>query len=45
MKYIYRKIQDMLGGRLRICITGAAPVSLEVISFMRAALGVPFMEG
>ncbi|CAK8672753.1 unnamed protein product [Clavelina lepadiformis] len=44
-KLVFRKIQDMLGGRLRICITGAAPVSLEVISFMRAALGVPFMEG
>jgi len=35
----------MLGGRLRICITGAAPIALDVINFMRCALGVPFTEG
>ena len=34
-----------MGGRLKYCITGAAPISLDVISFMRGALGVPFTEG
>nr|XP_002129741.1 long-chain-fatty-acid--CoA ligase 1-like [Ciona intestinalis] len=44
-KIVFGKVQNMMGGRGRIFITGAAPVSLEVINFMRAALGVNFTEG
>uniref|UniRef100_H2ZCS0 Long-chain-fatty-acid--CoA ligase n=1 Tax=Ciona savignyi TaxID=51511 RepID=H2ZCS0_CIOSA len=40
-----RRVQNMMGGRGRIFITGAAPVSLEVLNFMRVALGVTFTEG
>uniref|UniRef100_H2ZDV1 Long-chain-fatty-acid--CoA ligase n=1 Tax=Ciona savignyi TaxID=51511 RepID=H2ZDV1_CIOSA len=44
-KLVFKKLQNRLGGKCRICVTGAAPVSLEVINFMRAALGVNFTEG
>uniref|UniRef100_H2ZCR8 Long-chain-fatty-acid--CoA ligase n=1 Tax=Ciona savignyi TaxID=51511 RepID=H2ZCR8_CIOSA len=44
-KLVFRRVQNMMGGRGRIFITGAAPVSLEVLNFMRVALGVTFTEG
>uniref|UniRef100_A0A8C9SX19 Long-chain-fatty-acid--CoA ligase n=1 Tax=Scleropages formosus TaxID=113540 RepID=A0A8C9SX19_SCLFO len=34
-----------LGGRVRLMITGAAPVSPTVLTFLRAALGCQFYEG
>lgn len=42
---VFKKIQNMMGGRLRLCATGAAPISPVVLNFMRCALGVPFTEG
>jgi len=42
---VFRKIQRLFGGRVKICITGAAPISSDVLNFMRCALGVPFSEG
>ena len=39
------KVQNMMGGRVRICVTGAAPISKDVLNFMRCALGVYFTEG
>jgi len=44
-KLVFGKIQKMFGGRVRICLTGAAPISNEVLNFMRCALGVYFSEG
>nr|XP_002129904.1 long-chain-fatty-acid--CoA ligase 1 [Ciona intestinalis] len=44
-KIVFKKLQNRLGGKCRVMVTGAAPVSLEVINFMRAALGVNFTEG
>ncbi|CAK8672752.1 unnamed protein product [Clavelina lepadiformis] len=43
-KIVFRKIQNTLGGRLRVCVTGAAPVSPDILNFMRCALGIPFTE-
>ncbi|TNN62289.1 Long-chain-fatty-acid--CoA ligase 1 [Liparis tanakae] len=34
-----------LGGRVRLIITGAAPVSPTILTFLRAALGCQFYEG
>ncbi|XP_077974330.1 long-chain-fatty-acid--CoA ligase 1-like isoform X2 [Styela clava] len=42
---VFKKIQNMMGGRLRLCATGAAPISPVVLNFMRCALGIPFTEG
>uniref|UniRef100_A0A2K5RZD3 Long-chain-fatty-acid--CoA ligase n=1 Tax=Cebus imitator TaxID=2715852 RepID=A0A2K5RZD3_CEBIM len=44
-KLIFHKIQSSLGGRVRLMITGAAPVSATVLTFLRAALGCQFYEG
>ena len=34
-KIVFRKIQILLGGRVRLMITGSAPVSHNVLDFMR----------
>ncbi|KAM8940365.1 long-chain-fatty-acid--CoA ligase 1 isoform 2-T2 [Pelodytes ibericus] len=44
-KIIFHKVQASLGGRVRLMITGAAPVSPTVLTFLRAALGCQFYEG
>uniref|UniRef100_A0A8C7J836 Arachidonate--CoA ligase n=1 Tax=Oncorhynchus kisutch TaxID=8019 RepID=A0A8C7J836_ONCKI len=44
-KLIFQKVQNSLGGRVRLMITGAAPVSPTVLTFLRAALGCQFYEG
>ncbi|XP_058875748.1 long-chain-fatty-acid--CoA ligase 1-like [Acipenser ruthenus] len=44
-KLIFRKVQASLGGKVQLMITGAAPVSPTVLSFLRAALGCQFYEG
>ncbi|XP_074084967.1 long-chain-fatty-acid--CoA ligase 1 isoform X1 [Macrotis lagotis] len=44
-KFIFHKIQASLGGKVRLMITGAAPVSATVLTFLRAALGCQFYEG
>ncbi|XP_076151100.1 long-chain-fatty-acid--CoA ligase 1a isoform X1 [Alosa pseudoharengus] len=42
---IFSKVQASLGGRVRLMITGAAPVSPTVLTFLRSALGCQFYEG
>ncbi|XP_070835446.1 long-chain-fatty-acid--CoA ligase 1a isoform X1 [Chaetodon trifascialis] len=44
-RLIFRKVQASLGGRVRLMITGAAPVSPTILTFLRAALGCQFYEG
>ncbi|XP_041079927.1 long-chain-fatty-acid--CoA ligase 1a isoform X2 [Polyodon spathula] len=44
-KLVFSKVQASLGGKVRLMITGAAPVSSTVLSFLRAALGCQFYEG
>lgn len=44
-RLIFRKVQASLGGRVRLMITGAAPISPRVLTFLRAAIGCQFYEG
>ncbi|OBS66902.1 hypothetical protein A6R68_04562 [Neotoma lepida] len=44
-KLIFHKIQSSLGGKVRLMVTGAAPVSATVLTFLRTALGCQFYEG
>uniref|UniRef100_UPI0037E9026C long-chain-fatty-acid--CoA ligase 1-like isoform X1 n=1 Tax=Semicossyphus pulcher TaxID=241346 RepID=UPI0037E9026C len=44
-RLIFRKVQASLGGRVRLMLTGAAPVSPAVLTFLRAAVGCQFYEG
>nr|XP_033798226.1 long-chain-fatty-acid--CoA ligase 5 [Geotrypetes seraphini]XP_033798227.1 long-chain-fatty-acid--CoA ligase 5 [Geotrypetes seraphini] len=43
-KYIFKKVQDTMGGRVRIMITGAAPISPTILTFLRSALGCHIFE-
>ncbi|XP_065185290.1 long-chain-fatty-acid--CoA ligase 1-like [Sycon ciliatum] len=42
---VFAKFRNLLGGRVQCAVTGAAPCSAEVLSFMRAALGCPVFQG
>uniref|UniRef100_A0A3B3UTX7 long-chain-fatty-acid--CoA ligase n=1 Tax=Poecilia latipinna TaxID=48699 RepID=A0A3B3UTX7_9TELE len=44
-KLIFHKVQESLGGRVRMMVTGAAPISPSVLNFLRAALGCQIFEG
>lgn len=43
-KLIFGKIQASLGGRVRLLLTGAAPISAPILTFFRAALGCQVFE-
>ncbi|XP_073346379.1 long-chain-fatty-acid--CoA ligase 5 [Pagrus major] len=43
-KLIFHKVQESLGGRVRVMVTGAAPISQSVLCFLRAALGCQIFE-
>ncbi|XP_061228655.1 long-chain-fatty-acid--CoA ligase 5 [Neopsephotus bourkii] len=43
-KFIFKKVQETMGGRVRIMVTGAAPISPSVLTFLRAALGCQIFE-
>ncbi|XP_062435656.1 long-chain-fatty-acid--CoA ligase 5 [Rhea pennata] len=41
---IFQKVQETMGGQVRIMVTGAAPISPSVLTFLRAALGCQIFE-
>ncbi len=43
-RLVFAKVHAALGGRVRACITGAAPTSLDILEFFWAA-GLPVYEG
>ncbi|XP_063818636.1 long-chain-fatty-acid--CoA ligase 5 isoform X2 [Pseudophryne corroboree] len=43
-KLLFNKVQETMGGRVRIMVTGAAPISDSILSFLRAALGCQIFE-
>ncbi|BFZ03707.1 hypothetical protein BsWGS_06746 [Bradybaena similaris] len=44
-KLLMRKIQNKVGGRVRMLISGSAPLSPDVMQFLRCAFGCPVLEG
>lgn len=44
-RLVFKKIRDMLGGRIRLLITGSAPMSAEVKHFLQIAFSCPIVEG
>ena len=41
---LYKNVRALFGGRIRECVTGAAPIASEILRFFYAC-GVPVMEG
>ncbi|OLL24006.1 Long chain acyl-CoA synthetase 6, peroxisomal [Neolecta irregularis DAH-3] len=40
-----RKIKKVLGGNIRLIVTGSAPISTELLQFLRCALACDIVEG
>jgi long-chain acyl-CoA synthetase len=43
-KLVYSKVKERLGGRIRICVSGGAPLAKEIIEFFHA-LDILILEG
>lgn len=44
-KVVFKKMKTLLGGRVRIMITGSAPISAEVLDFLKICFSAPLCEG
>ncbi|KAK0094955.1 hypothetical protein PV326_009550 [Microctonus aethiopoides] len=44
-KIAFKKIQESMGGRLRLMVVGSAPLAGNVLTFARCALGCLIVEG
>lgn len=42
---VFQKMKDMLGGKVRIMITGSAPISGDVLDFLKICFCCPIYEG
>ena len=44
-RLVFKKFREILGGRVRVMITGSAPISKEVLSFLKIAFCCQIHEG
>merc|ERR1711988_1539483 len=44
-KLVFSKVQALLGGRVKACITGSAPLSPDVQKFIQTVLDIPVRQG
>lgn len=42
---VFKKVQEGMGGRVRLMVVGSAPLAPNVLTFMRCALGCLVVEG
>ena len=42
---IFKKIKNVLGGRVRLMVTGSAPIAGYVLNFLKIVFSCPFIEG
>eukprot|EP00927_Polykrikos_kofoidii_P083888 TRINITY_DN8707_c0_g1_i1.p1 TRINITY_DN8707_c0_g1~~TRINITY_DN8707_c0_g1_i1.p1 ORF type:complete len:813 (-),score=144.43 TRINITY_DN8707_c0_g1_i1:82-2520(-) len=42
---VFRKLANLLGGRMKVAISGGGPLSAEVHNFIRIAFGMPLLQG
>lgn len=42
---VFNKTKAVLGGRVRMCCTGSAPISKEVLDFLKCCFCAPILEG
>jgi long-chain acyl-CoA synthetase len=43
-RLVLAKVRDLFGGRVKMCLTGAAPIDVDILAFFFGA-GVPVLEG
>ncbi|XP_071505377.1 long-chain-fatty-acid--CoA ligase 5-like [Diadema antillarum] len=43
-KLVFSRMQNMLGGRMRLIASGAAPLAPEIAAFLRVSMGCHFVE-
>lgn len=43
-RLVFRKVREAFGGRIRHCVTGASPISKEILEFFHAC-GIQILEG
>lgn len=44
-KLVFSKVQQSLGGKVRLITTGSAPLSPKILMFLRCCAGCPVLEG
>ncbi|XP_060559682.1 long-chain-fatty-acid--CoA ligase 1-like isoform X2 [Ruditapes philippinarum] len=44
-KLVFSKVQQTLGGKVRLITTGSAPLSPKILMFLRCCAGCPVLEG
>ena len=44
-RFVFSKIRERFGGRLKLVVVGSAPIAPNVLNFIRAALGCTIVEG
>jgi len=44
-KLVFGKVSERLGGRTRVMISGSAPISPDVLAFLRISFSCPVVEG
>ena len=42
---MFNKIRDLIGGRVRLMVTGSAPISAEVLNTLKVCFCAPILEG
>jgi long-chain acyl-CoA synthetase len=42
---VFNKMKDIMGGRVRVMLSGSAPLSIPVKEFLKIAFCCPFLEG
>lgn len=43
-KVVFKKVRELFGGNIRIMLTASAPISGDVLTFFKIALGVHIYE-
>lgn len=41
---VFKKIRNILGGKVKIMVTGSAPISGDVLNFMKVCFSCPIVE-
>lgn len=43
--FIFKEMRKALGGRVKICVSGSAPIAADVADFLKICFSCPLLEG